>query len=96
MLTVKYINGDGEESLTEHKHVIADRTDSGAPRVLVFDETPNHDKCNHSGIYVDDQRRSSNGLVQGPTLYVMNRFGATVATYRLARDVREQPTELAA
>lgn len=83
MLTVKYVDGDGVERLTECRHVVADRTIDGMPRVLVFDEIPDARGSNNSGIYVDEGMRSTNGQIGGPVVYIMNRFGATVATYRL-------------
>lgn len=84
MLTVKYVDGDGIEWLSECAYVVADRTIDGAPRVLVFDEMPDAFRANSSGVYCDDQRASAGGPLHGPTVYVMNRFGATVATYRLS------------
>lgn len=87
MLTVKYIDGDGIEWMTEAAHIVADQTIDGAPRVLIFDEIPNSHRSNSSGVYCDDHKRSSRGPALGPTVFVMNRFGATVATYRLAAEV---------
>ena len=87
MLTVKYIDGDGIEWMSEAAHVVADRMIDDAPRVMIFDEIPNAHRSNSTGVYFDDKKRSARGLVQGPTVFVMNRFGATVATYRLASEL---------
>lgn len=87
MLTVKYVAPNGEEGIREHLSVIADRTEhDNRPRVLVFDDIPTQAKDNSAGIFVrqdaqtsdEEVARMHNGIV-----YVMNRFGATVATYRL-------------
>lgn len=91
MLTVKFINRDGDEIIRECFAVVADRTEhDGSPRVLVFDEAPMHGNANHSGIYIDtrdddEADACTNGIYSGPVLYVMNRHGATVATYHLRR-----------
>lgn len=84
MFTVKYIAPSGEENITECLSVIADRTSDGNARVLVFDEQPRLHKDNSAGVYVGlpaipgEAPQMHDGIV-----YVMNRFGATVATYRL-------------
>lgn len=88
MLTVKYVAPDGTESIKECLAVIADRTEhDGRPRVLTFDETPQWDKSNSNGVYVanDDECAQCIPLtaLSGPIVYVMNRFGATVAKYPL-------------
>lgn len=81
MFTIKYIDENGNENLSEHSHVVADRCDDGTQRIIVFDEIPTLACDNHSGIFVE--RRESNAGDMTPRLFVMNRFGATVASYRL-------------
>ena len=90
MLTVKYVDRDGIEWLTECKSVVSDFTIDGAPRVLVFDDIPDAHRSNSSGVYVDNGCASTSGPIGGPVVYVMNRFGATVATYHLARRAAAQ------
>lgn len=83
MLTVKFVAPDGEENIRECETVIADRTEhDGRPRVLVFDGLPMSDKANQSGMYVAPSEMCTDWMHSG-IVYVMNRFGATVATYRL-------------
>jgi hypothetical protein len=83
MLTVKFVAPDGEEIISEHLHVIADKTEhDGRPRVLVFDEMPDSSKCNHAGIYVAPDELNTQWLHRG-IIFVMNRYGATVAKYLL-------------
>lgn len=93
MLTVKYVDGDGIEWMTECKHVVADKTIDGAPRILVFDDIPDAHRSNSSGVYVDDGARSAHGPIAGPMVYVMNRFGSTVAKYQLQRPQSQQVYE---
>lgn len=83
MFTVKYIDGDGVEHISECSYVVMDRTPEGATRVMTFSEIPTVHCDNNSGVYVNNGAASSNGPALGPSVYVMNRFGATVATYRL-------------
>jgi hypothetical protein len=84
MFTLKYVAPNGEENIRECHAVIADRTESGGhPRVLVFDEIPVLDKSNNSGVYCHPGESSNDLPGIHPTVYVMNRFGSTVATYRL-------------
>lgn len=85
MFTVKYVAPNGEENISEHRHVIADRTDGetpSRPRVLVFDEIPEEHKGNNSGVYVGPLERNTQWL-HGGIVYVMNSHGATVARYEL-------------
>lgn len=83
MFTIKYVSPQGEENITECHSVILDRTEhDGSKRVLVFDEQPTLAKDNNSGVYCSPNCGSTSDLHSG-IVYVMNRFGATVATYRL-------------
>jgi predicted subunit of tRNA(5-methylaminomethyl-2-thiouridylate) methyltransferase len=85
-LTIKYVSPTGEENIAESHSVVADRTEGdGRPRVLVFDEIPALHKGNNVGAYVGDLSGSTDAPLKthNGIVYVMNRFGATVATYRL-------------
>lgn len=75
MLTVKYVHPDGE-TLREYEEVILDK-DNGRFVVRAF--PPNQpDIATTFGPISPDA-----GTLSQPTVYVMNRYGATVATYRL-------------
>lgn len=83
MFTVKYVSPQGEENLSECHSVILDRTEhDGSKRVLVFNEIPTLAKDNNSGVFCSSNCDSTDDI-HGGIVYVMNRFGATVATYRL-------------
>ena len=83
MFTIKYVGPDGSESITECAHVRQDRTSDGKIRVLVFDVHPSESGDNNSGVYCESECVSNACPPGAPVLYVMNRFGSTVATYRL-------------
>jgi hypothetical protein len=83
MFTVKYVAPSGEETISECQSVVADRTEHDArPRVLIFDETPTLAKDNNVGMYVGQDEDCGSEPHDG-IVYVMNRHGATVGTYRL-------------
>lgn len=86
MLTVKHIDPAGSEVVFEASHVSRlikpmQSLDNGDS------EAPPQDACSNPGVNVTlpDGGRTHYDLIghAGWTVYVMNRFGATVATYRL-------------
>lgn len=80
MLTVKHIDGDGVETIIEGAAVSFQHGVAG-DELSVFDTT---DKRNPAiAVISDNGCRSSCGPIGGPVVYVMNRFGATIATYKL-------------
>jgi len=94
MFTIKYVDGDGVENISNAEYVVADtfhelEDSDGRPvgpakrRVMVFDEMPTVSGDNNNGVYCDNGCRSINGIGGGPVVYVMNRYGSTVAQYKL-------------
>jgi hypothetical protein len=85
MFTVKYVAPSGDEVIGEYEAVMSDRTEhDGRPRVLVFNDTPTSAKDNNVGVYVaSDPAENEPPRMHSGVVYVMNRYGATVATYRL-------------
>lgn len=78
MLTVKYLQGDHCETIAEYESVTAEIIDGS--RVVHA-----HDQTAHTQYGPIPRNEGDGGSVAAvaPTIYVMNRFGATVATYRL-------------
>jgi len=74
MLTVKYLQSDSCETIGEYEGVTAEIID-GSRVVYAHNQTC---QTQFGPIQASDH---ANPAV--PTVYVMNRFGATVATYRL-------------
>lgn len=76
MLTVKYVLASGQETIREYEEVILDREDGD---LVVRAFPPNQPDI---ATTFGPIKGCSAGDAQ-PTVYVMNRFGSTVATYRL-------------
>jgi hypothetical protein len=94
MLTVKHINTDGTETLLEAERVekvqTGDRFSDGIfldrePRPMLTPSLATEEASlvprSFRHVIHFAEARSSDDTV--PMVYVMNRFGATVATYRL-------------
>jgi hypothetical protein len=77
MLTLKYIQQDGTETLSEFDSVISEFRDGN--RVIYAHRNDGGENCVQYGPILCGSAED----VAVPTVYVMNRFGATVATYRL-------------
>lgn len=74
MLTVKYLQSDACETIGEYEGVTAEIID-GCRVVHAHNQT---ERVQYGPIKLRDAADPV-----APTIYVMNRFGATVATYRL-------------
>lgn len=76
MLTVKYLQGDHCETIAEYEGVTSEIID-GCRVVHAHNQTAH--------VQFGPIARGEGAPVDPvvPTIYVMNRFGATVATYRL-------------
>lgn len=77
MLTVKYLQADGVETIGEYDGVTKEVQD-GHP-IIYAHRADGGENCAQFGPILTGS--SEDACI--PTLYVMNRFGATVATYRL-------------
>lgn len=97
MLTIKHIDTDGTETLMEAERVEKVRTGDRYNDGIYLDRKP-IDCCGtgpqpprefkHVILFRDASSQlvggdPSTALAYDPFVYVMNRFGATVATYRL-------------
>ena len=79
MFTVKHVKANGEEFIIECASFFADRVEgSMTHRFRTFD-TP-HVTFDHTGLWIGESLNSN--IVETETIYVMNRYGATVATHR--------------
>lgn len=76
MLTVKHMQGDHCETIAEYESVTAEIIDG--QRVVHA-----HNQTLHAQFGPLNREADAAVDVVTPTVYVMNRFGATVATYRL-------------
>jgi len=87
MLTVKHINRDGTEKLLEAETVdVVRKGGLGEEGIFInhsknFTENTGSTTFDHV-IHFDNSPACSSDDVT-PVVYVMNRFGATVATYKL-------------
>lgn len=82
MFTVKHIKQDGTEFITECASFYVERApDSMEKRFFTYD-TP-YRTGNWSGLWVGGPEKDD---LSNETIYVMNRFGATVATHRFQPD----------
>lgn len=77
MLTVKYLQADGVETIGEYDGVTKEM--KGNDPIIYAHRNDGGENCTQFGPIVTGN--SDDPYV--PTVYVMNRFGATVATYRL-------------
>lgn len=90
MLTVKHVRSDGTEFLFEAERVEKVQTGNRFEDGIFIDRD---DICHHTDGAVQPTRShkkvihfcdcASSEDVTTPMVYVMNRYGATVATYRL-------------
>lgn len=97
MLTLKYVKG-GEEYVSECYALKADRCDDGRRRIAAYESEKLQDGpvgyfFGEGPVKFDGSRKP----FSGDTLYVMNRFGATVATYHFEMsEAQEEPEAIAA
>lgn len=78
MLTVKYLQADGVETIGEYDSVTAERDERGL-RIVYAHRNDGGENCVQFGPI---PARSTQEVAL-PAVYVMNRFGATVANYGL-------------
>lgn len=88
MLTVKYVNRQGHEEVISAENVryipdVGDAESFGSAGVYIDPE--DHPSGTPSGakMIIPASRTHSSEDRSIPTVYVMNRYGSTVATYRL-------------
>lgn len=80
MFTIKHIDINGNEGIVECESFVRERRDDGFIQYLAYGANPLPGEYRASWCGDEEQRTSA--LTNRQTLYVMNRFGATVATYR--------------
>lgn len=80
MFTVKHINSDGNENMVECHQFVRERRSDGFTQFLAYGENPL--PCEYIATWCGDEDARGGLLENQQTIYVMNRFGATVATYR--------------
>ena len=88
MLTVKYVNRMGHEEVLSAEHVkyipdVGDAESFGAAGVYIDPEENPHGTLSSARMVWPVERCGSVTDRATPTVYVMNRHGSTVATYRL-------------
>lgn len=84
MFTIKHIAADGNETMFECHQFVRERRSDGFTQFLAYDKNPL--PCDYIATWCGDESRSLAGLLENrQTIYVMNRFGATVATYHFAQ-----------
>lgn len=79
MFTVKHINIDGNENMVECHQFVRERRNDGFTQFLAYPENPMPNE--YVATWCGDEDRHTSTLENRQTIYVMNRFGATVATY---------------
>lgn len=78
MFTVKHVKANGEEFIVECASFFADRVEgSMTHRFRTFD-TP-YVSMDYTGLWLGEPMTDS---IDCETIYVMNRYGATVATHK--------------
>lgn len=87
MLTVKHIANDGTETLVEGEKIEKVHTGDRFMDAIYVDRQPEDladTTCpGRSARHTFRFGTGDDGPTPGPMVYVMNRFGATVATYHL-------------
>jgi hypothetical protein len=78
MFTVKYVKPDGSEFISECASFYIERVKGAMERRFFTYDTP-YRTGDWSGLWVGSPEK---GDLSDETIYVMNRFGATVATHR--------------
>lgn len=79
MFTVKHINIDGNENMVECHQFVRERRSDGFTQFLAYGENPMPN--DYIATWCGDEEQRTSSLENRQTIYVMNRYGATVATY---------------
>jgi hypothetical protein len=79
MLTIKHIDADGNEGLVECHSFKRERRYDGFIQYMAFGELPLPN--DYIATWCGDEEQRVKPDLNRQTLYVMNRHGATVATY---------------
>lgn len=80
MFTIKHIDKRGNEHLVQCHSFRTERRDDGFMQYLAYGENPTPGDDDYIATWCGDDNRDRSDL-SWHTLYVMNRFGATVATH---------------
>lgn len=80
MFTIKHIAADGTEGLVQCNTFARERRDDGFTQFMAYGENPMPGE--YIASWCGDEEQRTSDLLNRQTIYVMNRFGATVATYR--------------
>jgi hypothetical protein len=78
MFTIKHVNLAGDEFLVEAKQFLRERRSDGFIQYLAFDDNRHDYIASWCG---DEHHERLRGTLDRHVLYVMNRFGSTVATH---------------
>jgi len=94
MFTIKHIAADGNEHMVECHRFARERRSEGFTQFMAYPENPV--PMEYIASWCGDERVADR-LECDQTIYVMNRFGATVATYRFKQPDLSvgQPTDIA-
>lgn len=96
MLTLKYVTlDDGKEIISECHSITVERLDNGMRRVISHSAIPGMPD-DEMGFYFGDGPVKHGGrtLPRHSTLFVMNRFGATVGVYHFEKSNVPLVTEM--
>lgn len=83
MFTVKHIGPQGDENMIECHQFVRERRNDGFTQFLAYGERPMPGE--YIATWCGDEERHTSSLENRQTIYVMNRFGATVATYNFGQ-----------
>lgn len=79
MFTVKHIGPQGDENLVQCHQFVRERRSDGFTQFMAYGENPL--PSDYIATWCGDEEQRTSSLDNRQTIYVMNRFGATVATY---------------
>lgn len=81
MFTVKHIQPNGDEIMVECDRFVRERRYDGFYQYTAHHKPP-CDNCDYVASWCGDENRDRlRGVIDRHALYVMNRFGSTVATH---------------
>lgn len=79
MLTIKHIDQNGDENISQCHRFVRERRHDGFTQFLSYGEHPLPGEYIFS--WCGDEEQRTDSLVNRQTIYVMNQHGSTVATY---------------
>lgn len=79
MFTVKHIDRNGGEYLVQCHSVVRERRSDGLTQIIAYAE--NALPGDYITSWCGDEEQRTSSLENRQTIYVMNKYGATVATY---------------